>query len=133
MSLEIFNNIFFCFRFIFGLFAFIILLSTIYDVWIFSAKVDSYHSVFLAFSVYSNTKKFFALDDASKQLPYLNGLKSISTITIVIIHSFMSFFMGPIDNIYDFYHVSTLIFLIFFLIFVFSVGKFSRKRIYVRN
>ncbi|XP_055842814.1 nose resistant to fluoxetine protein 6-like [Episyrphus balteatus] len=93
----------FC-RAIFSLFAVFMILSSIYDACTTNNK-KSPKSIFLAFSIFSNGKKIFAIDTTKspKNIDCLTGIRVVSMIMIINFHTYLNTSFIPwineIDNL----------------------------------
>lgn len=96
--------IYFNFRTVLAVYGMVILLITFYSL-CFARTNDCRYPILQSFSVHHNIKELFTVSRSSKALSHLDGLKSISIIWIVIIHSYMSHFDGITNNILDVYNV----------------------------
>lgn len=80
------------------------ILSTIYDIYVIYRKIKPWHSILLAFSLWTNSKKLFSVNRKSNQLHCLNGLKSLSMIWIVMAHAYIVYSVTVLDNYSDGYN-----------------------------
>ncbi|CAH1104299.1 unnamed protein product [Psylliodes chrysocephalus] len=78
----------------------IVILSTACDL-LYSNKIENLHPILLAFSLYANGKKLFKIPRRSSNLSSLDGLRVMSMVWIVMLHSHSVYTSGPVSNAKD--------------------------------
>ncbi|CAH0554822.1 unnamed protein product [Brassicogethes aeneus] len=71
---------------IFGFFAVLVILSTVYDLILYYLEKKPYHYALLAFSLLSNGRKILKTSSNTGQLSCINGIKSISCLWVIFGH-----------------------------------------------
>ncbi|XP_044727164.1 uncharacterized protein LOC123290876 [Chrysoperla carnea] len=84
-----------------GILGVIILLSTIYDVFLYYTKAKPYHQIFIAFSWLTNFQKLVKISNNPEMLPCLNGVRFLSMLWIIYGHEHMSTFSNLVVNTID--------------------------------
>ncbi|XP_030756886.1 nose resistant to fluoxetine protein 6-like isoform X2 [Sitophilus oryzae] len=78
----------------------LILLSTIYDVYLYLKNSKPYHSILVAFSLYTNGKKLFkTTKHAHQQILCFHGIKGISMMWIIAGHGAVGLTELPLFNV----------------------------------
>ncbi|XP_018572971.1 nose resistant to fluoxetine protein 6-like [Anoplophora glabripennis] len=89
---------------IFAIITWLIVISTIYDVYIYKSNNKNNHPLLIAFSLLSNGRKLLHISKNStskEHIEILNGLRVISMMWIIAGHGFMSWAKVPVVNIED--------------------------------
>ncbi|CAG9831886.1 unnamed protein product [Diabrotica balteata] len=79
----------------------IVIMSTIYDIYCQNIHKDYQQSASTAFSVYTNGKKLFQVPKRLSPLSCLDGIRVISMIWIVMLHTYSVYTTGPVFNSKD--------------------------------
>ncbi|CAH0554818.1 unnamed protein product [Brassicogethes aeneus] len=87
--------------FIFAFFAAIVLLSTIYDLYLYYTETKPSYIILIAFSLWTNGRKIFTPTSSSDQLTCINGIKAISISWIVYGHVNLYLLYFSVDNLKD--------------------------------
>ncbi|XP_072376475.1 nose resistant to fluoxetine protein 6-like [Diabrotica undecimpunctata] len=84
-----------------SIFGIILAVSTSYDVYLVKTGKKSAHPLFLAFSVYTNSRKIIATSKKHReQIQIFNGIKSISIAWIIAGHGFNGWLINVANNDY---------------------------------
>ncbi|XP_031342901.1 nose resistant to fluoxetine protein 6-like isoform X2 [Photinus pyralis] len=86
----------------FAIFALITSASTIYDVYLHNShqlsNTKSWYETLVAFSILKNGRKLLAIEHNAKQITCINGIRVISTLWIILYHTFSIHFYSPAMN-----------------------------------
>ncbi|XP_044737108.1 nose resistant to fluoxetine protein 6-like isoform X2 [Chrysoperla carnea] len=109
---------------IFTILCIIMLVSTIYDVYLYYAKKEKYHPIFIAFSWFTNFQKLTEISHNPDILPCLNGIRFLSMLWIIYGHQTEQMFSPFTANLLDFYQWRAKFFSMLLIGFSVSVDSF---------
>uniref|UniRef100_A0A6P7GWX3 Nose resistant to fluoxetine protein 6-like n=1 Tax=Diabrotica virgifera virgifera TaxID=50390 RepID=A0A6P7GWX3_DIAVI len=76
----------------------LIILSTTTDLYFLHTQRDNIPSIFVSFSLYTNGKKVFERPQRRSNLSCLDGIKVLSMLWIVLLHTHTTYLAGPLFN-----------------------------------
>uniref|UniRef100_A0A6P7GYN7 Nose resistant to fluoxetine protein 6-like n=1 Tax=Diabrotica virgifera virgifera TaxID=50390 RepID=A0A6P7GYN7_DIAVI len=86
---------------ILGIVVLVVIMSTVYDLYCQNKYKEYQQSAYTAFSVYTNGKKLFQVSKRVSPLSCLDGIRVISMIWIVMLHTYSVYTTGPVFNSKD--------------------------------
>ncbi|XP_072382954.1 nose resistant to fluoxetine protein 6-like isoform X2 [Diabrotica undecimpunctata] len=79
----------------------LIILSTTTDLYFLHTQKDSVPPIFVSFSLYTNGKKVFEMPQRRSNLSCLDGIRVLSMLWIVLLHTHNTYLSGPLFNSND--------------------------------